>query len=331
MSERLQEYMLASASNGREVVRAGPFTVTITGHDANVYLNYAIPDPGAEPTAADIAALVEAFTSRGREPRLEYLPGLAPAVEPALLAAGFIVADRLPLMECPPGAEIDYPVPPGVELVTPATEEEVAAMLAAQHEAFGEEPPSAEHVAAARSKAAAGTIQLLVRDTTSGEPVGGGVATAVSDGISEVAGVAVRPKYERRGIGAALTLHLTRAAHAAGATLVFLTPAGDAQERIYSRVGYRRTDFMLFLSHPSYPAPGTPAPTTADSAPGSSGPASTPSDSAAGPAVSAPAAPVSAASGPAASVSAASGPAASARSTAESAAGWRSAEAEAQA
>ena len=68
------------------------------------------------------------------------------------------------------------------------------------------------------------------------------------DGISEVAGIGVRPKYERRGIGGALTLRLTRAAHAAGASLVFLTPAGDAQERVYARVGYQRTDSVLFLS-----------------------------------------------------------------------------------
>jgi predicted N-acetyltransferase YhbS len=240
--------MLASAGRGREVVRAGPFTVTITGHDANVYLNYAIPDPGATPGSDDISALVGAFTSRLRTPRLEYLPGLAPAVEPALLAAGFVVAERLPLMECPPGAEIDQPLAEGIELITPESDEEVLGMLSAQHEAFGEPAPSAEHLAATRAKAADGQIRLLARDTASGEAVGGGVAVAVRDGISEVAGIAVRPKYERRGIGGALTLRLTRAAHAAGASLVFLTPGGDAQERVYARVGYRRTDSVLCLS-----------------------------------------------------------------------------------
>ncbi|GAA4247557.1 GNAT family N-acetyltransferase [Dactylosporangium darangshiense] len=251
MSKRLQEYMLASACSGREVVRAGPFTVTISGHDANVYLNYAIPDEGAEPSPADVAELVEAFTSRGRTPRLEYLPGLAPAVEPALLAAGFTVAERLPLMQCSPGADADCPVPDGFELVVPESNEDVAAMLGAQHEAFGEPPPSPEHVANTRAKAKGGQLQLLAREIATGEPAGGGVAIAVRDGISEVAGIAVRPRYERRGLGAALTLHLTRAAFAAGATLVYLTPAGEAQERVYARVGYRRTDSVLFLSYNS--------------------------------------------------------------------------------
>ncbi|GAA2367489.1 GNAT family N-acetyltransferase [Dactylosporangium salmoneum] len=246
---RLQEYMLASASSGREVVHAGPFTVTITGHDPNVYLNYAIPDPGAEPTPADVAALVEAFTSRGRAPRLEYLPGLAPAVEPALLAAGFAVAERLPLMQCPPGEDRDAPLPAGFELVAPQTEADTAALLTAQHEAFGEPPPGPQHVAATRAKAAQGQIQVMARDLASGEVAGGGVAVAVRDGISEVAGIGVRPKYERRGLGGAITLHLTRAAFAAGATLVYLTPAGEPQERVYARVGYRRTDSVLFLSY----------------------------------------------------------------------------------
>ncbi|WP_432985756.1 GNAT family N-acetyltransferase [Dactylosporangium sp. CA-233914] len=249
MSERLAQYMLASAESGREVVRAGPFTVTITGHDPNVYVNYAVPDSGADPSPADIAALVEAFTSRDRTPRLEYLPGVAPAVEPALLAAGFTVADRLPLMLCHPDTLVEQPSPAGFALVTPATDADTEAMLAAQHEAFGEPPPTPAHLAATRAKAASGQLQLLARDLATGEPAGGGVAVAVRDGISEVAGIAVRPRYERRGLGAALTLHLTRSAFAAGATLTFLTPAGDAQERVYARVGYQRTDSVLFLSY----------------------------------------------------------------------------------
>ena len=247
MSQRIQDYMLASASAGREVVAAGPFTVAISPHDPLVYINYAIPSAGADPTPADVAALEEAFVSRSRTPRLEYLPGLAPLVEPALVAAGFTVTDRLPLMECPPGAVADLPLPPGFELVTPATDDELRDMLSAQHEAFGEPPPTPAHLGKAR---ASGGIRVLAR-TLDGEPAGGGVAVAVKDGISEVAGIAVRPAFERRGLGAAITAHLTRAAHTAGATIVFLTPGGDAQERVYTRVGYRRTDSVLFLTKES--------------------------------------------------------------------------------
>jgi N-acetylglutamate synthase-like GNAT family acetyltransferase len=65
-----------------------------------------------------------------------------------------------------------------------------------------------------------------------------------------VAGIGVRKRYRRRGVGGAITLYLTRAAHASGAETVFLTPGGDAQERIYARVGYRRIDSVLFMSRP---------------------------------------------------------------------------------
>ena len=252
MSEDIQAYLRISASRDREVERAGPFLATFTAHDANPYLNYAIPDTAARPTPDDVAGLVDAFERRQRAPRLEYLPGLAPAVEPALLAAGFTVEQRLPLMECPPDGEAPpaalVPVSDGVELVTPVTDDDLRAMVTAQHEAFGEAPPGSEHFSAARRLTAAGGIALLARDVDTGEPVGGGAAVATRDGISEVAGIAVREPYRKRGIGGALTQRLTLAAQAAGAGIVFLMPGGDAQERVYARVGYRRIDSVLFLA-----------------------------------------------------------------------------------
>jgi GNAT superfamily N-acetyltransferase len=248
---KIQEYLRTSASRDRETERVGPFLATFTAHSANQYLNYAIPDAGSRPTPDEVAALVSAFERRDRVPRLEYLPALAPAVEEALLAGGFAVDDRLPLMTCPPGGTIDQPVPDGIELVPPESDLDVFSMLAAQHEAFDEDtPPGDEDAASLRRLVAAGGIAALAREVSTGDGAGGGVCTAVTDGIGEVAGVGVRTKYRRRGVGAAITLYLTRAAHAAGAETVFLTPGGDAQERIYARVGYRRTDSVLFMSRP---------------------------------------------------------------------------------
>ncbi|MGH3717456.1 MAG: hypothetical protein ACRDRI_01180 [Pseudonocardiaceae bacterium] len=47
--------------------------------------NYAVPGDGVDPTPDQVAKLIAAFTDRDRTPRLEYLPALCPAVEPALL------------------------------------------------------------------------------------------------------------------------------------------------------------------------------------------------------------------------------------------------------
>ena len=55
-------------------LRSGPFVIRFDADWATPFANYAIPDDGAQPTAADIDALVLAFRDRERLPRLEYLP-----------------------------------------------------------------------------------------------------------------------------------------------------------------------------------------------------------------------------------------------------------------
>ena len=53
-------------------------------------------------------------------------------------------------MQCPAGAEVDAPMPDGIELVTPQTDDDHLALLTAQHEAFSEPAPGEQHLAAAR-------------------------------------------------------------------------------------------------------------------------------------------------------------------------------------
>lgn len=248
-SAQIQEYIRVNAARGRETERIGPFLATFSTHTANRYLSYAIPEAGAQPTPADAAALIAAYQRRGRVPRLEYLPGLAPDVEPALVAAGFTVEQRLPLLACPLGALINQPVPAGIELVEPRTDEEIRGMLTAQHEAYEElAPPSEADVASRRRHIESGGIAVLARDTASGEPAGGGACDVVHSDIGELVGFGVRTPYRRRGIAGAITSYLTRKAHEAGAVTAFLTPEGPAVERIYARAGFKRIDEVLFLS-----------------------------------------------------------------------------------
>ncbi len=81
MDAHIGSYIRSAASRVRDTERIGPFLATFSRHSANPYLNYAVPDDGAVPSPADVTALVDAYRGRGRTPRLEYLPGLAPAVE----------------------------------------------------------------------------------------------------------------------------------------------------------------------------------------------------------------------------------------------------------
>jgi ribosomal protein S18 acetylase RimI-like enzyme len=246
----IQAYLRVAAGHGRETVQIGPFLATFAPQSANPYLNYAMPDDDAVPSPADIATLIAACRQRDRVPRLEFLPTLAPAVEPALVAAGFVVEGRLPLMVCPLGLLNDVPPPDGIVLAAPTTDADILGMVAAQNEAYGEGPPTSEVIASLRANLAAGELALLARDVATGLVVGGGVCTIPTAQTTELAGVGVRTPFRRRGIAAALTAQLARDAFAAGLTTVFLMAAGDAEARIYARVGFVTTGVILHISLP---------------------------------------------------------------------------------
>jgi len=231
----------ATRRGGHE--RVGPFVVGLDPHSANPFRNYAVPDPGAAPSAADVAALVALFAERDRRPRLEYVPGSAPLVEPALLAAGFTVESRAPIMVCPAAALVDVPPPAGVELVEAVADDDLLATARVQHEAYGEPaPPTAADVARLRRTVRAGGVVVLARATgggaAPGTAVGAGLCTAPLDGVCELAAVAVAAAFRRRGIAAAVTARLAAPAYAGGAAAVWLEPAGPAEQRIYERVGF---------------------------------------------------------------------------------------------
>src|SRR5918998_760596 len=95
---RIQAYLRTAASGTRETARFGPLLATFNRDTDHPFLSYAIPDDGASPSADDVAELIAAFRARGRVPRVEYLPAVAPAAEAALLAGGFEVERRVALM-----------------------------------------------------------------------------------------------------------------------------------------------------------------------------------------------------------------------------------------
>lgn len=249
MSALIQAYVRRNAVTGRDTERIGPFLATFSPHSANPFLSYAIPDEHARPTGAEVAALVAAFHRRQRRPRLEYLPSLAPNVEPVLVRAGFTVEGRLPVMACPPGAAVPQPAPEGFRLSAPDSDQDLYDLLAVQHEAYHEPvPPVEADVARLRRLVDGGGLAVLAREAETGAAAGAGVCDYVHEGVGELVGFGVRQPYRRRGIAAAITWWLTAAAHRAGAPGVFLTPAGGAEERIYARVGYRRIEEILHIS-----------------------------------------------------------------------------------
>ena len=248
MDAHIQSYLRTAASRGRDTERVGPFLATFDPDTDHPFLNYAMPDDGAAPSHREVAALVDAYERRRRKPRLEYLPRVAPAVEAALVVAGFAVEDRPPLMTCAAARAPELPAPHGIELVLPLSDPDFLAAVTAQREAFGGSPPGGREAARLRATVAAGGIAVLARDARTGEPAGAGVCSPPGDGVTELAGIGVRHAFRRRGIAGAITARLAREAFAVGVTTAFLTPGDDGAGRVYGRAGFVTTGEMLHIS-----------------------------------------------------------------------------------
>jgi ribosomal protein S18 acetylase RimI-like enzyme len=249
VERRIQAAIRDDATRNREVERIGPFVATFTPGSRNPYLNYAIPEADGEPTAGDMAAFAEAFARRGYAPRLEYIPGLAPAVEPVLLEAGFAVEGRLPLMVCERRPE--SVAPEGIDVRVAVTRDDVRAAATAQNEAYGEpDPPSERWVDGILGNIAAGGLLVVAVDAATGEPAGGGACTAPHEGATELTSVGVRASHRRRGVAGAMVALLAETMLGRGADLVFLMAAGEAEARIYARIGFTEIGEVLHISAP---------------------------------------------------------------------------------
>jgi len=242
----LQRFLGASAAVGREVVPVPPLTAYLDRQDPLKFLNYAIPDPGADPGPAEIDALRAVFRVRGRLTRLEWIEEAAPRVAAALEVAGMALELRTPLMACRPQelAEARYDVA-GLVVIAVGPEE-VRECADLQREAF-DQPPLGEGEVP-RDPSANGGGAVLAR--AGGIPVAAANWTMVIDSVSEVAGVATAGPWRRRGLAGVVTAAAARAAFSAGASLCVLSPGDDTAQGVYARVGFRRVATMLHWSDP---------------------------------------------------------------------------------
>jgi predicted GNAT family acetyltransferase len=248
----IQAYLRDSVAQGRDCEHVGPFLASFSPRDANPFFNYAIPEDAAAPSHQDVAALIEAYERRSRKPRLEYIADLAPAVEPALLAAGFTVEGRLALMGLDPdaarGLATQTGEPAAVELIEPVSRDDFRAVRAVQHEAY-EDPsePVEDEVESIRRSLALRGGAVLARMSSDHVAAGAGEYSPIIEGVTEVTSIGVRPAYRRRGIAAAVVAWLAEDARESGATTLFLM-ANESEERLYSRVGFVTGGRVLHIS-----------------------------------------------------------------------------------
>jgi ribosomal protein S18 acetylase RimI-like enzyme len=230
----IQSALRKSIANGAQ--RVGPFLIRFDDHSDNPFINYAIPDDGARPSPADVAALVAAFQRRGRTPRLEYVAP-APAVDEALAAAGFSTDLRLPLMTMAGGELVPPARPRDVEIDLVSTDDGLLTVAQVQNVAYREPSPAGAHdVTRLRARMRAGGGAALAR--CGHEPAGAGLFTPPRDGLCEIAGIGVLPEFRRLGIASAMVAEMTRLVFAAGATPHLQTESKN-ERRLYARLGYR--------------------------------------------------------------------------------------------
>jgi hypothetical protein len=223
MRTPVQSFAVANLRRRPEAVATGGFVAGFDPATTSPFINYATPLPGAEPTAADVAALVAAFRSRGLTPRLEFAPDSAPAVEPALRAAGFGTEAVHTYLVCTPGTlTVPPPSGAGFAVAVPTAEPEYTAIDAALAEAFTGESAASPEGAASCSPPAVGT--------------------------AEVAGIGTRPAFRRRGVGAAVTSAVAAAMFEQGAASVWLEFSGDDSRRVYERLGFTPQGTRLYLT-----------------------------------------------------------------------------------
>lgn len=243
----VQHYDRALARQARSHVRIGPFVCRFSPHRRDAFANFAIPDDNAEPTAADVRALVRAFEERGRTARLEFLASCAPAVEQVLAGAGFTVERRGIVMACAPRWLMTPGLVPGLELTEPSCDADLEDFALVQHRAFAE-PDEARPDGAARLAWMLNRGALVVLARYEGQIAGGGSCTAPGHGVGELDGVAVAEGARHRGIGAAVSARLTSLAHRRGYRLVWLEPVDPAVQRVYTRIGYRPIADRLYIT-----------------------------------------------------------------------------------
>ncbi|MFJ1757169.1 GNAT family N-acetyltransferase [Kitasatospora sp. NPDC088134] len=246
MDTQVQSFAVANLRRRPVVVETGGFVAGFDPDTTSPYINYATPLPGAVPTGGDVAALVAAFRERGLKPRLEFAPNAAPAVEPALRAAGFGTEAVHEYLVCTPATLVVPASAPVVE--TPGTDEDFTAVDAALAEAFsGEFASSPEGAARLRRLERDGGAVRFVR-APDGGCAGGACCSAPAVGTSELAGVGTRPAHRGRGIAAAVTAELAGTMFARGARSVWLEYSGEGSRRVYERVGFRPEGTRLYLS-----------------------------------------------------------------------------------
>jgi ribosomal protein S18 acetylase RimI-like enzyme len=248
--QRIEAATARANEIGRDVLLVPPFQLSFHPTDTLIYLNYAMPltsfPPSSNPlTAATLEQLREAFGSRNRVLRFEFLESLWPDLPGHLEAAGMVFESRMPLMLCGPE---DLCLPRAVDAVLETINEHspdatFEQFLAVRRASFSEipSPPRPGELDETRTDLGTGKYRSLAAGVD-GRLVAIASLTVAND---ELVGVATLPAYRGRGLAAALCGALLQNHFARGAAHAWLTAADASARRLYERLGFRTAGSAL--------------------------------------------------------------------------------------
>jgi len=263
----VQGYLRENARSQYDSAAFPPFTAFFHPSDPNPYFSYAIPDetPIGDPRQA-LEDLRAEFERRGRKPRFEYLEASSPWLEEILLRGGFREETRQWCMVCTPETLTRLEPVAGLEIVelnADSPDADIRDYLIAQRQGFNPDNISHPGVKAIRQarrdfslggwSAFLGRLIVALDESGApvlpGEPAAAGCYGRIIEGVTEVAGIATRLPFRRRGIAGCLTEHMTVQAFQRGARVACLTAADEAAGRVYERCGFKPFSTMLAYAY----------------------------------------------------------------------------------
>ena len=217
----------------------GPFTLFLAD-EGNAWQFYARPRLGVtdEFTADDVRRLFDRQAELGRPRNIEWVhettPSLLPAVREATADMEGVELEECPLLVLPP--EVEVPPAPEVRILD-GDDPDLAVVTNVIHAAFEGTDEIVERPLGKRPSLVRDGLLVEAAAYVDGEVAGGGGSAPRGDG-AELMGIAVPPRFRRRGLGSAITRGLIHEVRARGARTVLLSAASDDAASIYRQVGF---------------------------------------------------------------------------------------------
>ncbi len=217
----------------------GPFTLFLPDPGTG-WQFYARPRLGGDDafTADDLRGLFarqdEVRAPRNVEWVHETTPSLWAAAQEATTDMAGVELGQYPLLVLP--ADADVPGATDVRILD-ADDPDLRRSNDVVHAAFGGSDEIVERPLGRRPELVREGVLVVAAAYVDGEVAGGGTSAPRGDG-AELMGIAVPPKFRRRGLGSAITRGLVNAVRERGARTVLLSAANDDAASIYREVGF---------------------------------------------------------------------------------------------